>query len=220
MAINTKTFFNAQTMVAKRVYMNTARKAKPQWQELFNVLPNDPKRGFMNYLTAYEMGTFDNRPEYNPPVYDSPGESLPQTITFITRALAYRFSREAREEDVFGLIKKIPAMLSYSEQIDEEINFWNVLNQGFNTAVEGIDQLPLFSTVHPCLAMAGVTQSNSAGLTTLAPEALQNVYVSFMTLLSDRGMPVFADGSGPLGSTAVEAARRGNHGFESLSIQR
>ena len=88
MAVNTKTFFNAQTMVAKRVFMNNAKKIKPQWQELFNVIGNDPKRGYLTELQIYELGTFDLRPEFTPPTYDSPGELLPVTFTFVTRALA------------------------------------------------------------------------------------------------------------------------------------
>jgi hypothetical protein len=189
MAITSRTFFNAATMVVKRVYDKTAKLQKPLWPTLFNVVEADPKRPFLTYESITELGLLDTRPELAPPVFDQPGEGLLSTLTFVNRSLGYRFSKQAKDEDVFNLIGRLPKYLAYSEAMDKEINFWNVLNQAFNANIKGADGVSLCSTVHPLQGVPGATLSNSAGTVALSPEALQNVIVNFMTLLSDAGNP-------------------------------
>lgn len=189
MAVTSRTFFNAATMVVKRVYDKTQKLQKPEWPTLFNVIATDPKRPILTYESITELGLLDTRAELAPPVFDQPAEGLLSTLTFVNRALGYRFSKQAKDEDVFNLIGRLPKYLAYSEKMDKEINFWNVLNQAFNANVKGADGVALCSTAHPLQGAPGVTLSNSGGTVALSPEALQNVIVQGMTLLSDRGNP-------------------------------
>lgn len=191
MAMGSKTFYQAATMVVKRVYEKTARKMPSLWQEIFNVAEPDPKRSFWTVLPITELGLLNQRNEFDVPNFDQAYEGLPSTFVFVNRALAYRFSKQAKDEDVMGVMNRLPKMLAYSEQIDKEINFWNIINQAYNASVLGADGLPLASTAHPLQKVPGVTVSNSAGAVALSPESLQNAFINFMTLLSDRGNPSY-----------------------------
>jgi hypothetical protein len=196
--LNTRSSVQAATKVLERVFTNRAVKVPPLYSKFFNVISTDPKRSFATFLPYAEIGTLRFKPEGQAPTYDQPFELIPSTFNYFTFSLAAAITEEAQLEDPINFMGKLPEMLSDSEQQTKDLTFWNTLNLGFNPNVLGADGQPLFSTAHPLaprstptgvVSMIGQTQSNSLGAVQLTAEALQQAYIQFETLLSDRGLP-------------------------------
>lgn len=203
--INTKTSKQAASKVLERAFTNRAQKVPPLYHKFFNVITTDPKRNFATFLPIAEMGTLRFKIEGAGPEYDQPFELIPTTFNYFTYALAATVTEEAQLEDPINLMGKLPAMLADSEQQTKDLTFWNTINLGFalNSANQAgylmADGQPLFSAVHPLAPVSsqaqgvvsaiGQTFSNYLGAVQLTPEALQQVYILFETLLSDRGLP-------------------------------
>lgn len=197
-SINTRTSTQAAGKVLEKAFTNRAQKVPPLYTKYFNIISTDPKRSFATFLPIAELGTLRFKSEGAAPTYDQPFELIPYTLNYFTYALACIVSEEAQLEDPINLMGKLPAMLADSEQQTKDLTFWNVLNLGYNANVLGSDGQPLFSTAHPLAPIStptgvvsaiGQTFSNSLGATQLTPEALQQAYILFETLLSDRGLP-------------------------------
>jgi len=196
--LNTRSSVQAATKIIEKAFTNRAVKAPPLYKEFFNIISTDPKRTFATFMPYAELGTLRYKPEGQAPVFDQPFELIPTTFDYFTFSLGASVTEEAQTEDAIGFMGKLPRMLSDSEQVTKDLTFWNVFNLAFSTNVVGSDGLPLCSSVHPLAArstptgvvsMIGQTQSNYAGAIQLTAEALQQGYISFQTLLSDRGLP-------------------------------
>jgi hypothetical protein len=196
--ITTRTSPQAAQKVIEKAFSNRAVKVPPLYQSYFNIMKTDPKRSFATFLPIIEMSTLRFKDEGTAPIYDQPFEGIPYTTNYFTYALAAMVTEEAQLEDPINFMSKLPGMLADSEQQSKDLTFWNTINLGFNTNVVGTDGLPLFSAVHPLgpiatptgiVSSVGQTFSNSLGATQLTPESLQQAYILFETLLSDRGLP-------------------------------
>ena len=196
--INTRTSVQGASKVLEKAYTNRAQKVPPLYTKYFNIITTDVKRSFASFLPIAELGTLNFKSEGAAPNFDQPFELIPYTLNYFTYALAVTITEEAQLEDPLNLMGKIPAMLADSEQQTKDLTFWNTVNLGFSPNVLGSDGQPLFSAFHPLAPMStptgivsaiGQTFSNSLGATQLTPEALQQAYILFETLLSDRALP-------------------------------
>ena len=196
--ISTRTSVQAQTKVLEKTYYNKTKEIPPLYEKFFNVITTDSRRSFATWLPLAELGTLTFKPEGQAPSYDQPYELIPYTATFFTYALGVKATEEAEMEDPENFVGRIPGQLADSSRETKDLTFWNVLNTGFSGSVLGTDGVPLFSTAHPLgpiatpsgiVSTVGSNFSNYLGATALTPESLQQAYVLFETLLSDRGLP-------------------------------
>ncbi|MGH7745838.1 MAG: Mu-like prophage major head subunit gpT family protein, partial [Candidatus Dormibacteria bacterium] len=196
--ITTRTPFQAATKIIEKAYTNRTRMVPPYYMSYMNVESSDTRRSFATFLPIVELGALRYKPEGNAPTYDQPFESIPTSYLYSTYALAAQVTEEAQLEDPLNLMGKLPEMLADSETVTKDLFFNNVLNLGFYPSVVGPDMQPLFSTAHPLapeatptgiVSAVGQSFSNSLGATQLTPESLQQAYILFATLLSDRGLP-------------------------------
>jgi len=196
--VGSDTFFQAATKIVNKTYLKNQIKAPSFYPRIFSVVGNDKSRGFMTFLPIVELGLFPVRPEFAGPAFDNPGEGLATTYNFVCYSLAYKISKEGLRRDPMGLIRKMPAMLSFSEQVTKDELFIQMLNLGFTNFAGGgynlADGQPLFSSSHPLgggtIAQYG-TQSNLVGAASISPESINQVDILYQTLLSDRGNPSF-----------------------------
>ena len=196
--ISTRTSTQAQTKVLEKTYFNKTKEIPPLYDKTFNVITTDSKRSFATWLPLAELANMYFKPEGQAPTYDQPYELIPYTATFFTYALAVKATEEADMEDPENFVGKIPGQLADSCRETKDLIFWNTLNTSFSGSVLGTDGQPLFSTAHPLgpiatptgvVSTVGSNFSNYLGATALTPESLQQSYILFETLLSDRGMP-------------------------------
>lgn len=186
---NTGTFFQSSTKIVRKIYAKVAVKVKPLYQEIFATVPDEDGRSYFTYQPIVELGTFANLIEGGIPALDQSYEGTPTTFNFVTYALMYEITDDARLEDAKKLLRRLPGFLAYSEQITQELLIWNILNLGFS--VNGADGVPLFSASHPLAGPQGGTISNTASNLAFSPEALQTVLINFQTLASDRNLPQY-----------------------------
>jgi hypothetical protein len=189
--ISNSQFFQISTKVVHGLYEKQVRKMPLLYTELYNQVEPDSDRPFITFAPIVGLSTFGLQVEGAPPTFDKAEELLPSTFVFVSYGLAYRITDEGRMETAKVALSRLPRMLAYSEQITKELLLWNIFNFAFDSTVLLPDGQPLCSTAHPLLKEPGVTVSNSGGTLALSPEALQNAFIHFMTLVDDRGIPIY-----------------------------
>jgi hypothetical protein len=189
--ITNQQFYQISTKVVHGIYEKQVKKMPVLYPELFNVVDPDSDRPFWTVIPITGLSTYGIQPEGQAPTFDEAFEGLPSTFVFVSYGLAYRITDEGRMETAKVALARLPKMLAYSEQITKELLLWNVMNLAFNAAVLGPDGQPLASTAHPLQQAPGATVSNSGGTLAFSPEALQNAFIHFMTLVDDRNLPIY-----------------------------
>lgn len=95
------------------------------------------------------LGRMPAKPEGRSIIYDDPFQASNKLrYTHIAYALGFRVTEELYEDDLYNIIRRMPTALSRSAHQTEEVQSWNIFNNGFNTTNTGLDGLQLFSTAH------------------------------------------------------------------------
>jgi hypothetical protein len=196
--VNTRTSTQLQTKVLEASFYNEIKAGVPPvYQSIVNVITPPAKRSVFTALPLAGLGTTEFKGEGQAPAYDQPYELIPISATFFTYALAVKATEEAQDDDIGNLVSEVPQQLARSSRVSKDLVINQIFNLAFNGNVIYNDGQPLISTLHPLgpistptgiVASAG-TFSNSLGPTALTPEALQQAYILFATLLNDRGLP-------------------------------
>jgi hypothetical protein len=189
--ITNQQFYQLSTKVVHGIYEKQVKKMPLYYPDLYNTVDPDSDRPFWTVIPLTGLSTYALQPEGQPPTFDEAFEGLPSTFVFASYGLAYRVTDEGRMETAKVALSRLPRMLAYSEQITKEIMLWNVFNFAFDAAVLGPDGQSLCSTAHPLQQAPGFSYSNSGGTIAFSPEAMQNAFISFMTLVDDRNMPIY-----------------------------
>ena len=196
--VDTRTSFNAQTKVLQRIVSHRAVEVPPWWPNLLQEVDNDPNRSFMDVGAYAELGYMQRKDEGAPPVMDQPFELIPEHFVFSTWALMSSVSMEAENEDPINFLEKLAPMLTDSETSTKDVQYTNVINQGFNPVQTMADGQPLFSPNHLLapvpgdsgpISKIGRTYSNSVGATQFTPESFRQAELLFQLMLSDRALP-------------------------------
>lgn len=140
--------------------------------------------------------------------YDDIQEAYLTTYTFNEWGLAFRASKKLSKNDQYGLIKKVPAMFSYSAKMTRNRKVWNILNLAFTSGVTYADGVVLCSASHP-LKKTGANFSNTLGAVALTTTSLQSAKIIFKKMLGDNGLedvrtPMYLVVPVELGKTAQE----------------
>jgi Mu-like prophage major head subunit gpT len=106
------------------------------------------------------LGQFVSKAEGNPIAYDDPIQGKRKQYTHITYGLGFRVTNELYQDDLYGVIKKMPQALARSAHQTIEVQSWNIFNNAFNTGYPGLDGVNLISTAHPNVSGTGGPYSN------------------------------------------------------------
>ena len=98
------------------------------------------------------------KPEDASTSYTEMKQGASKRVIHLTYSLGIRTSKELWDDDKYGLIKKGPRLLARSAAFTQEMIAWNILNNGFTSAVTTFDGNPLFSNQHSLLWGAAATQ--------------------------------------------------------------
>lgn len=186
------TWFQSSTKVLKGVYSASYNEVPEKFPQVFAEMKGDEKRPFITMLSYFGFGGFKIRPEGQAPAVDSAGEAWVYTINYLTWALSYYLTKEARIEDVYGLGGKLARLMSIAMRTSKEQILAGIHNFGFTSGVNLADGVPLFSTAHPVFkSKTGVTSwSNSLGATAPTPESMNQAKLLLQLLVDDTGMPI------------------------------
>ena len=120
----------------------------------------------------------------------SPGEEV--TFTHLTYAYGLRYSLEAQEDELYGVIKQFPQWLFNATRHTIETVAHLVLNNGFTNT--GYDSTSLFADDHGD-AIDGTPSNIPATHADLGYTALQNALVAISLMETPEGHPMGNDGN-------------------------
>lgn len=157
----------------------------PEYPALFNVKSSTRQYEDTSYVSGF--GTVPNKSEGVAVDFDDIIQGLDKRYTHVTRALAYRISKEMWEDELYGLMAELPEALGRSMRITVETDAANVYNRGFNSSYAGPDALELFSTLH--VLLDGTTQKNElTNATDLTEDSLDQALIDIAATTDDRGL--------------------------------
>lgn len=171
----------------REIFFQKFGERPPEYTELFNVLSSNRQYEDDSYISGF--GLIPKKNEGVEMASDDVIQGFDKRYTHDTYALQYRITREMIEDELYGIIKKLPAALGRSMRITVETDAANVFNRAFNSSYTGGDGKELCATDHPLLD--GSTQKNE--LTTpadLTAASLEQALIDIAATTDDRGLLV------------------------------
>jgi hypothetical protein len=132
-----------------------------EWPHIFNKETSD--RAFEDEAEFVGVGPLVQKPEGEPTTYRDAAQGGTKRFQMFTYALGVRSSYELYKDDMYGLVKKIPAALARSAQFAREVNTWGVINLGYTSSTNilnsyvTVDGNNLFNTAHNLLGGSAAT---------------------------------------------------------------
>lgn len=156
-----------------------------QWPALFKRKTSTRQYEDISYIAPF--GTIPTKTEGAAVTYDDPIQGFDKRYLHLTYALAYRITREMKEDELYGIINQFPASIGRSMAETRNISGVGIYNDGFDSTVRtGGDNKELFATDHPLVGNG--TQKNE--LTTAAnlnADSLEQALIDMRATTDDRG---------------------------------
>lgn len=108
--------------------------------------------------TFGSVGAFPTRNDGSPVTYYAPHQGYDKTVTHEQWAYGFRTTRETEEDDLSGIVPRVPELFGVGAKETIEIEAADPFNTGFDTYTTGDGQY-LFSTSHTSVDGGG-TRSN------------------------------------------------------------
>jgi hypothetical protein len=191
---STNTFVQSQSKVLTRVFDRSTPEAPVLFDLFFNEWDGDRTRSFFQILPVFGFSVAALKLEGGATSLDQGGEGVASMFPYSTYGLKYGITLEGRLEDPHNINGRFPRMLRFAEDQSVELQVWNTLIQGFNSAVTIWDGQPLFSQTHSLAGQPGATFSNSLTNVALSVETWQQANILLQTLPDDRGLATYRTG--------------------------
>lgn len=174
----------------KEIFFNRYSQFPDEYAQIFNI--DTSVRQYEEDAEVAGLGKLVEKPEGQGITYDDPFQSTnKQRYTHTTFGLGFRVTEELYEDDLYGTIKRMPSALARSAHQTVEVESWNVLNNAFNAAVTGLDNVALCSTAHPNIKLLGGPYSNRLATDSdLSVTSLQSAVELMETTTDDRDLNI------------------------------
>ncbi len=188
MTAHTSNFADALAPGFRQIFMDALAfgEKPPVVDSVFNMLTSKRAYEDDSYVTGF--GLMPKKTEGAPSSYDDFYEGLDTRYTHDTYSLAYRVTKEWVEDELYGLMQKLPKACGRSVRATIETDGANVFNNGFSSSYTGgPDSLALFHVSH--LFVTGGTQKNK--LTTdadLSATSYEQATIDLKDTTDDRGI--------------------------------
>ncbi|GAG95157.1 unnamed protein product, partial [marine sediment metagenome] len=131
--------------------------------ELFDTRTSN--KAYEDRMRVAGLGRLALKPEGTPVAFDDPVQGARTRVVHQTYALGFRVTMEMYQDELFGIIEKMPADLGDSARDHQERLAWDLINDGNLGARHTVldDQTagaPLFAATHIALK-SGDTQTNT-----------------------------------------------------------
>ena len=189
----------------RKVYLSSVDDVPREGRQILNVItgPNPGGQAGRHYFDDVQVASFGawlDKPEGEPIQYDRISEVGTVRYTPFAFGLGARATKEAMDDELYGVISKLARELGGAGAYTQEVQFFRPLNGGFGTtggtgfSATGFDDLALYSTAH--VLKRGGTSANRAttdmDLSVTALEIAQNI---MQTTLDESGLPNPKSGS-------------------------
>jgi phage major head subunit gpT-like protein len=161
---------------------------KPQYVDIFTTEKSN--RAFEEDVGTTGFGYAVAKSEGNAISYDTSQQGFKTRYNHVTYGLGFVITREAYEDDLYGVIgKKKATSLARSMRLTKDVIAANVLNRAFTAAYAGGDGKELCATDHP--NVTGGTWSNELSVAAnLSEAALEQMNIDIMKFTDDRGLKI------------------------------
>lgn len=187
MVASTPAFSELLDVSIYQIYLDTRKERPTEYTSIFNIrdMPwqNQKDQEFAG------LGTMPSKPEGQQFVLDQPIAGGTKTYTAVPYGLAMEVTFEMWDDDRFGVMGEMARELARSSRNRIEVDAAAMLNDAFDTGVNGFDGTSLISTTHT--SASGSTYSNRPAVdTTLSLTGIQDGIKNFETTVNARGLPI------------------------------
>jgi len=183
----------------RKVYLSAIADVPQEGRQILNVITGSNPGGqagrhYFDDLQVASFGPFIGKPEGEPIQYDRLQEVGTVRYTPYTFGLGARATREAMDDELYGVMAKIARELGGAGAYAREVQYFRPINSGFGTTggtgftASGFDSTALFSTAHP-LKRGGTNANRATTDMDLGVTALEIAQELMQTTLSESGTP-------------------------------
>lgn len=168
-----------------KVFFNEYAMFPAEGSEVVNVKTS--KRSFEEAMMVVAFGATQTKPEGTGVAYEDLSDYAPIRVTMVSRALGFRVTVEARDDEMYGVIDSAPGALSRSVRQTREAVMMSPFNNAFSSSFPVIDGKALCAIDHPL--KGGGTFSNKL-TADLSPTSLKAALIAADKWIDDKGMPI------------------------------
>lgn len=190
MAMNRSLFKKQLQLGLNTVFGMEYNRYPEEWRDIFDI--NTSVKAYEEDVLMAGLGTAPIKAEGQPVSYDEGAESWVARYIHNTVALAFAITQEAEEDGLYGSIAgKYAKSLARGLQNTKEVTGANILNNGFNSAYPGGDNVALFTVSHPLFG-GGVQANMFSTQPDLTEAALEAADISIGLWVDERGIRMAA----------------------------
>lgn len=171
----------------RRIYVQTGLERPMEHPMLINTenMPGNP----ITDRAYSSLGVMPAMEEGGRFPLDAPIQGSTVTYTAAIYGLGFEVTRPAWEDDMYGLIRQMPAALARSSRNRIEVDAHAPLNRAFNASFTGLDGLALGHIAHTRLDLNGTQGNRSSPDVGLSAAGIQAARLQFENMVDDRGLP-------------------------------
>jgi phage major head subunit gpT-like protein len=171
-----------------KFYYDSYLRPDPEYTKIFNV--NTGKANYYRAAVVTGFGALQDMSEGQAIPYEVIKQGNEKTIRYTNIGLACAITRNMREDDISGVIVKIPGMMGEAMAYTCELKAWDVLNTGFVTTYRTAmqDSKALFSATHT-LVDSGTAYSNLGTAGSLSETTLQALMDCLESNVTEKNIP-------------------------------
>lgn len=163
------------------------KEIKPVYSQLFDIRSSKRKDEQITGFSGF--GSLVGKTEGTPVTYDDPYQGYKTSFAHNTYGLGFRVTMEMQHDDLYDVIKKMPAALAETVVRYKDTQAANIFNNGFagtgSSWMTGMDGQPLFATSHP-LTAGGTYQNQLTTAADLSVTSLEEALYTMRLTVGDR----------------------------------
>jgi phage major head subunit gpT-like protein len=173
----------------RKVFFEQYNMWPQEFSQVFNM--ESSSRSYEEDSEVTGLGKMPEKPEGRSIAYDDPFQAdQRKRYTHVAFGLGFRVTEELFNDDLYRIINRMPSALARSARQTQEVESWNIFNNGFTTE-QTIDGVSLFNTAHPNIARdagSGPFANRPATEADLAVTSLQAAIENFENTTDDRDL--------------------------------
>lgn len=173
--------------VERDVYTLTLASLKERpaiWRNYYNI--EESKRKTEISLSYVELGDVPEKGEGAPYTTDLIKPGHEKQVTHTEFGLGFELTKTAKEDDLYGVLKRNTKWLAYSARYVEEKRAALPLNNGFSTELSA-DGVSAFNTAHPLAGGGGTARNTFAAAADFSWNALSQAMIDAQTQTKTEG---------------------------------
>ncbi len=186
MATLTPQFFQLLEADQKQIFFKSLMQQSSQYDQLFDVKTSN--KGYEDRMRIAGLGTFATKAEGSPIAFDDPVQGARVRTVHQTYGLGHRLTMEMMQDDLFGIMRQMPADLGDSASDHRERLAWSLLDDAFDgNTYTGLESERLFLTTHSNIKTGGTQSNMQSPAVALSVTGLEAMLTQARQVTSDEG---------------------------------